>query len=148
MSNHFFRHKKHLGILDPNKPKKHINIEMPQKTDEKDFQNIVYPCCRLVEIWKWVVQHNRCYRGAIEAGIIEASAQKCEQCGVLCGGVVQLVWHYEKHYGAANVQICVLCHNLYITKAALDCHLTHNHGGIEGAHRDYERKYKPSVERY
>ena len=77
MSNLFFRHKKHLGIIDPNEPKKHINIEIPQKMDERDFQNIMYPCCGLVEIKKWGVQHNRCYGGVIEAGIIEASAQKC-----------------------------------------------------------------------
>ena len=70
--------------------------------------------------------------------IHEASAQKCDRCGAYCGGVIQLICHYEKHYGAANVQICALCHNPYVTKAALDCHLTHNHGGIEGARHDYE----------
>ena len=116
--------------------------------DEQDFQNVVYPCCGLVEFKKWGVQHNRCYGGVIEAGIIEASAQKCDRCGAYCGGVVQLIWHYEKHYGAANVQICALCHNPYVTKAALDCHLTHNHGGIEGACCDYEQKYKLSVGKY
>ena len=121
---------------------------MPQKMDERDFQNVVYPCCGLVEFKKWGVQHNRCYGGAIEAGIIEASAQKCDQCGAYCGGVIQLIRHYEKHYGAANVQICALCRNPYITKATLDCHLTHNHGGIEGACHNYERKYKPSVGKY
>ena len=63
----------------------------------------------------------------------------------LLWGVVQLIRHYEKHNVTANVQICALCCNPYITKAALDCHLTHNHGGIEGACCDYERKYKPSV---
>ena len=47
-----FRHKKHLGILDPNEPKKHISIKMPQKMDEQDFQNVVYPCCGLVEFKK------------------------------------------------------------------------------------------------
>ena len=78
MSHNYFRHKKHIRILDPDEPKKHINIEMPQKRDEKDFQNIVYPCCGLMEIHKWGVQHNRCYRGSVEAGIIEVSTQKCE----------------------------------------------------------------------
>ena len=68
--------------------------------------------------------------------------------GLSVGGVIQLIRHYEKHYGAANVQICVLCRNPYVTKAALDCHLTINHGGIEGTHRDYERKYKLSVGKY
>ena len=87
-------------------------------------------------------------RGVIEAGIIEASAKKCGRCGAYCGGVIQLIRHYEKHYGAANVQICALCRNPYVTKAALNCHLTHNHGGIEGARRNYERKYKPSVGKY
>ena len=85
------RHKKHLGIFDPNEPKKHISIKMPQKMDEQDFQNVVYPCCGLVELKKWGVKHNRCCRGVIEAGIIEASAQKCDQCGAYCGGVVQLI---------------------------------------------------------
>ena len=121
---------------------------MPQKMDERDFQNVVYPCCGLVNFKKWGVQHNRCYGGAIEAGIIEASAQKCDRCGAYCGGIIQLIRHYEKHYGTANVQICALCRNPYVTKAALDCHLTHNHGGIEGALHDYERKYKPSVGKY
>ena len=51
---------------------------MPQKMNKRDFQNIVYPCCGLVELKKWGVQHNRCYGGVIEAGIIEASAQKYE----------------------------------------------------------------------
>ena len=143
MSHNYFRHKKHIGILNPDEPKKQISIEMPQKMNENDFQNVVYPCCGLMAIRKWGVQHNRCYGGNVEAGIIEASAQKCERCGAFCGGVVQLVRHYEKHYGAANIQVCALCRNPYITKAALDCHLTLNHGGIEGARRDYERKYKP-----
>ena len=57
----------------------------------------------------------------------------------LLWGVIELIQHYEKHYGAANVKICALCRNPYITKAALDCHLTHNHGGIEGASRDYTK---------
>ena len=81
-------------------------------------------------------------------GIIEASAQKCDQYGPYCVGVIQLIQHYEKHYGAANVQICALCHNPYIIKVALDCHVTHNRRGIKGAHRDYEQKYKPSVSKY
>ena len=101
---------------------------MPQKMDERDFQNVVYQCCGLVEFKKWGVQHNRCYGGAIEAGIIEASAQKCDRCGAYCGGVFQLIQHYEKHYGAADVQICALCRNPYVTKAALDCHLTQSWG--------------------
>ena len=63
-----FRHKKHVGILDPNEPKKHISIEMPQKMDERDFQNVVYPCCGLVEFKKWGVQHNRCYGGGTRSG--------------------------------------------------------------------------------
>ena len=121
---------------------------MPQKMDEKDFQNVVYPCCGLVEITKWGVEHNRCYREAIEAGVIEGSAQKCDQYGPFCRGVIQLIWYYEKHYGAANVQICALCSNPYITKAAFDCHLTINHGGIEGVRRDNEQKYKPSISKY
>ena len=41
MSHIYFRHKKHIGILDTDEPKKHINIEMPQIMDEKDFQNLV-----------------------------------------------------------------------------------------------------------
>ena len=86
-----FRHKKHLSILDPNEPKRQVNIEMPQKKNERDFKNIVYPCCGLVEFKKWGVQHNRCYGGAIEADIIKASAQKCDPCGAFCGGVLQLV---------------------------------------------------------
>ena len=86
-----FRHKKHLGILDSNEPKKHISIEMPQKMDEQDFQNVVYPCCGLVEFKKLRVQHNRCYGGVIEVGIIEASAQKCDRCGAYCWGVTQLI---------------------------------------------------------
>ena len=36
-----FQTQKHFGILDPNEPKKHISIEMPQKIDERDFQNSV-----------------------------------------------------------------------------------------------------------
>ena len=52
--------------MDPDEPKKHINIKMPQKMDEKDFQNVVYPCCGLVEICKWGVQHYRYYGGSIE----------------------------------------------------------------------------------
>ena len=44
--------------------------------------------------------------------------------------------------------ICALCRNPYVTKAALDCHIALNHGGIQGARRDYERKYKPHVEGY
>ena len=75
-----------LNILDPNEPKKHISIEMPQKMDERDFQNVVYPCCGLVELKKWGVQHNRCYGGGIEVSIIEASAQKWNRCGAYCGG--------------------------------------------------------------
>ena len=98
-----------------------------------------------MEIKKWGVEHNRCYGGLIERRIIEASAQKCARCGAYCGGVIQLVRHSEKHYGAANLQICALCRNPYVTQAALDCHIAHNHGGIEGAHRDYERKYKPNM---
>ena len=86
MSLNYFRHKKHIGILNPDEPKKQISIEMPQKMNENDFQNVVYPCCRLMEIRKWGVQHNRCYGGNVEAGIIEASAQKCERCGAFCGG--------------------------------------------------------------
>ena len=72
------RHKNHLGILDPNELKKHMSIEMLQKMDERDFQNVVYPCCGLVEFKKWGVQHKRCYGEVIEAGIIEASAKKCD----------------------------------------------------------------------
>ena len=127
MSHNYFRHKKHIGILDPDEPKKHINIKMPQIMDER-----IYPCCGLMEILKWGIQHNRCYGGSFKAGIIEASAQKCERCGAFCGDVVQLVRHCEKH-GAANIQVCALCRNPYVTKAALHCHLTLNHGGIEGA---------------
>ena len=86
MSLNYFRHKKHIGILNPDEPKKQISIEMPQKMNENDFQNVVYPCCGLMEIRKWGVQHNKCYGGNVEAGIIEASAQKCERCGAFCGG--------------------------------------------------------------
>ena len=53
MSHNYFRHKKHIGILNPDEPKKQISIEMPQKMNENDFQNVVYPCCGLMEIRKW-----------------------------------------------------------------------------------------------
>ena len=85
MSHNYFRHKKHIGILNPDEPKKHINIKMPKKMDERDIQNIVYPCCGLMEIRKWGVQHNRYYGGSVEARIIEESAQKCERCGAFVG---------------------------------------------------------------
>ena len=98
--------------------------------DEKDFQNVVYPCCGLVKIHNGRFNIKDAYAGAVEAGIIEALAQKCKRCGAFCRGIIQLVQHYKKHYRAANIQVCVLCCNPYITKAALDCHLTLNSGGI------------------
>ena len=67
----------------------------------------------------------------------------------ICGGE-WLNWcdTQKKHYGAMHALICALCRNPYVTKAALDCHIALNHGGIQGARRDYERKYKPHVEGY
>ena len=55
---YFFRSKKHLGILDPTAPRKLINVEMHEKMKEADFQNFVFPCCGLVKIRKWGVEHN------------------------------------------------------------------------------------------
>ena len=43
MSNYLFRHKKYLGILDPNKPKKHIYVDMPQKMVEKTSKILYTP---------------------------------------------------------------------------------------------------------
>ena len=118
---------------------------MHEKMNPKDFQNNVYTCCGLMELKKWGVEHNRCYGGVIEQRIIKASAQNCGRCRAYCGGVIQLVRHSQKHYGAVNLQICALCRNPYVTQAALDCHIAHNHGGIGGARRDYERKYRPNM---
>ena len=134
--------------MDPTAAKQLINVEMNEKMDETEFQNVVYPCCGLLKIRKWGVEHNRCYGGRMEERVIESSAQKCETCGEYVGGVIRLVRHQEKHYGASSVHICALCRNPYVTKTALDCHIAHNHGGIQGARRDYERKYKPHVGGY
>ena len=134
--------------MNPTASRKLINVEMHEKMKEADFQNFIFPCCGLVMICKWGVEHNRCYGGKIEERMIEASAQKCQICGEYVGGVVKLVRHQEKHYGAMHALICALCRNPYVTKAALDCHIALNHGGIQGARRDYERKYKPHVEGY
>ena len=59
----FFRQKNHLGILNPDEPKKDVNVEMHEKMNPKDFQNNVYACCGLMELKKWGVEHNRCYGG-------------------------------------------------------------------------------------
>ena len=95
--------------MNPTASRKLINVEMHEKMKEADFQNFVFPCCGLVMIRKWGVEHNRCYGGKIEERMIEASAQKCQICGEYVGGVVKLVRHQEKHYGAMNALICALC---------------------------------------
>ena len=116
---------------------------MHMKMAEADFQNIVHPCCGLVEVRKWSIEHNRCYGNDVEKQIIEASAQNHPTCGEYCGGSIQLVQHMEQDHGAAMMFACALCRNPYVTKVALDCHIALNHGGIGGARLDYEWKYKP-----
>ena len=82
MSHNYFRHKKHIGILNPDEPKKYINIEMPQKMDEKDFQNVVYPCCGLMEIHKWGVQHNRCYGEVLRPELLKRLLRNANDVGL------------------------------------------------------------------
>ena len=140
----FSSHKKHLSILSPS-DSNIVNMEMHMKMAEADFQNIMYPCCGLVEIQKWSIEHNRCYGSDVEQWIIEASAQNCPTCGQYCGGSIQLVWHMEWDHGAAMMFVCTLCRNPYVMKVVLDCHIALNHGGVDGVRHDYERKYKPSM---
>ena len=81
----FSSHKKHLGILSPSDGNI-VNVEMHMKMAEADFQNIMHPCCGLVEVQKWSIEHNRCYGNDVEKRIIEASAQNCPACSEYCGG--------------------------------------------------------------
>ena len=136
---------KHLGVLSPF-ARNTVNVEMHMKMAEADFQNVVYPCCGLIEVRKWSVQHNRCYGSDVEKRVIAASAQHCPMCGQYCGGTIQLVQHMEEDHGAAMMYACALCRNPYVTKAALDCHIAWNHGGVGGARQDYKRKYKPLMQ--
>ena len=110
------------------------------KMAEADFQNIVYPCCGLIEVQKWSIEHNRCYGSDVEKRIIAALAQNCPMFGQHCGEVVR---YMEWDHGAAMMFACTLCRNPYMTKVVLDCHIELNHGGIEGARCNYEWKYKP-----
>ena len=91
----FSSHKKHLGILSPS-DSNIVNVEMHMKMAEMDFQNIVHPCCGLIEVQKWSIEHNRCYGSDVEKRIIEASAQNCPTFGEYCGGSIQLVWHMDR----------------------------------------------------
>ena len=111
------------------------------KMAEVDFQNVVHPCCGLVKVRKWSIDHNRCYGGDVKKQLIEASAQNCPTCSEYCGGSIQLVRHMERDHGTAMMFACALCRNPYITKVVLDCHIALNHRGIGGARHDYE--YKP-----
>jgi len=119
-----------------------VQIEMPMRMNEQDFQNIAYSCCGLIVYHKWGMEHNRCFGSKLDEELIKVSAQNCPQCGVYCGGVIQLARHMEKYYTALSCFVCALCRNPYLTKTALDCHIAHNHGGSQLARRDYERKYK------
>ena len=86
----FSSHKKHLGILSPSDGNI-VNVEMHMKMVEADFQNIVHPCCGLIKVLKWSIEHNRCYGSDVEKQIIEASVQNCPMCSEYCGGSIQLV---------------------------------------------------------
>ena len=119
-----------------------VQVQMPMRMNEIDFQNVVYSCCGLVLVWKFGLQHSKCYGSAMDEELIKVSAQNCGLCGAHCGGVVQLARHMEKHYTGLACFICALCRNIYITKTVLDCHILHNHSGSNLARRDYERKYK------
>ena len=132
--------KKHLGILSPS-DNNNLIVEMYIKMAEADFQKVVYPCCGLVEVQKWSIQHNKCYGSYVERRIIETSAQNCPTCDEYCRGTIQLVWHMERHYGDAVMFACILCRNPYATNVALDWHVALNHGAIGDVRWDYERKY-------
>ena len=123
---------KHLGVLSPF-ARSLVNVEMHMKMKEADFQNVVYPCCGLMEIRKWSIQHNRCYGDIVEKQVIAASAQHCPTCGQFCGGSIKLVQHMEEYHGAAMMFACSLCRNPYVTKVALDCHLAWNPWGGRGS---------------
>ena len=91
------------------------------------------------------MEHSRYYGSRTDEELIRALVQKCPECSTFCGGgVVQLARDMEKHYMGVSSYICALCQNMYITKTALDCHVVHNHGGMDMARRDYEWKYKLS----
>ena len=127
-----------VGVED----KELVNIQMPAKMDESDFQNEVFSCCGLIAFTKWNVQHSRCYGNNVEERLIDASVQFCLQCGSPTKDVVGFIHHMEKHHNGTSCHVCALCQLPYVTKVALDCHIVHNHGSVHMARRDYERKYK------
>ena len=109
---------------EANKQQAMMSQKQHQWTDDR-----VHPCCGLLQIIAWGVKHCGCTNTThpFHEQLILAETAFCGICHKNCPSVADFVLHHECTHLCIPLFVCTVCHYPYITRSALQMHITGVH---------------------